>query len=181
MLTLFPYAAVVLSNNLIRRYLINYARPLIYSTVINSLNIAAISCAVKYSRRHGQQQRQALDRLIQHCLRGLATLPLPSKASLKALIAKDSTAVALRSPIIPILTEDAKALSHYLQSNGFLVRAVTYPTVPLGHARIRICLHAGNTIDEVERLISAIRSWYDRGTSAPRSTSRTSELSLAKL
>ena len=38
-------------------------------------------------------------------------------------------------------------------------RPITWPTVPKGKDRIRICLHAGNSWSEVDRLIDAIMEW----------------------
>ena len=38
-------------------------------------------------------------------------------------------------------------------------RPITWPTVPKGKDRIRVCLHAGNTREEVERLAGAMVGW----------------------
>lgn len=43
-----------------------------------------------------------------------------------------------------------------------MVRAVVSPTVPLGTERVRICLHAGNTVDELEVLVGALQEWCER-------------------
>ena len=42
-----------------------------------------------------------------------------------------------------------------------MVRAVVSPTVPLGTERVRICLHAGNTVGEVETLVGALQEWCE--------------------
>lgn len=63
------------------------------------------------------------------------------------------------TPIIPILTSSPRPLSVYLNSRGFLVRPISYPTVPRGKERIRICLHAGNTTAQVIDLVAALREW----------------------
>lgn len=39
------------------------------------------------------------------------------------------------------------------------MRPIVAPTVPKGSERVRICLHAGNTIGEVEGLVRAISTW----------------------
>jgi hypothetical protein len=39
------------------------------------------------------------------------------------------------------------------------VRPITWPTVPKGKDRVRICLHAGNTKEEVDGLIDEILKW----------------------
>lgn len=38
-----------------------------------------------------------------------------------------------------------------------MVRAVVPPTVPT--RRVRVCLHAGNSVQEVDRLVARIESW----------------------
>jgi 8-amino-7-oxononanoate synthase len=42
-----------------------------------------------------------------------------------------------------------------------MVRAVVSPTVPQGTERVRICLHASNTVEDVERLVSALQKWCE--------------------
>jgi len=38
-------------------------------------------------------------------------------------------------------------------------RPITWPTVPKGKDRVRVCLHAGNTEEELDKLIQGIISW----------------------
>ena len=42
-----------------------------------------------------------------------------------------------------------------------MVRPIVPPTVPEGTQRVRVCLHAGNTFQDVERLVAAIRDWLN--------------------
>jgi len=35
------------------------------------------------------------------------------------------------------------------------------PTVPEGTQRVRVCLHAGNTYQDVERLVVSIKDWLE--------------------
>ena len=67
----------------------------------------------------------------------------------------------LSSPIIPLLTRYPRSLTAFLQKLGFLTRPITYPTVPKGMNRVRICLHARNTIGEVDGLLAGIMAWED--------------------
>lgn len=43
-----------------------------------------------------------------------------------------------------------------------MVRPIVSPTVPAGTERVRVCLHAGNTIDEVDRLVARVQIWLRR-------------------
>lgn len=40
-------------------------------------------------------------------------------------------------------------------------RPITWPTVPKGKDRVRVCLHAGNTREEVDGLINTIVEWAE--------------------
>lgn len=66
-----------------------------------------------------------------------------------------------RSPIFALLTPEPKSLAKYSQDGGFVVRAIVPPTVPEGTQRVRVCLHAGNTFEDVERLVGRVKSWLE--------------------
>lgn len=40
-------------------------------------------------------------------------------------------------------------------------RPITWPTVPKGADRVRICLHSQNSVEEVDRLVSAMIEWAE--------------------
>ena len=35
------------------------------------------------------------------------------------------------------------------------------PTVPKGKERVRVCLHAGNTVEEIDGLVETILAWLN--------------------
>ena len=39
------------------------------------------------------------------------------------------------------------------------VRPITWPTVPKGKDRVRVCLHSGNTKAELDRLADGVVRW----------------------
>jgi 8-amino-7-oxononanoate synthase len=63
------------------------------------------------------------------------------------------------SPIIPLLMPSPRPLAAFLRERGYLTRPITYPTVPHGEERVRLCLHAGNTEEEVKGLAKAVVEW----------------------
>ena len=67
----------------------------------------------------------------------------------------------LPTPIIPIMTSRPRPLSAYLRVKGMNARPITWPTVPKGKERIRVCLHAGNNREEVEALALAMVEWAE--------------------
>ena len=90
--------------------------------------------------------------------------------SLPSHLHTSNNSTSNQSPIIPVLTPHPRPLSAYLFSLGMNVRPITWPTVPKGKGRIRVCLHAGNTREEVDRLVLAIVQWAKEYTPPDMST-----------
>jgi 8-amino-7-oxononanoate synthase len=40
-----------------------------------------------------------------------------------------------------------------------MVRAVVPPTVAEGTSRVRVCLHAGNTSEDIGKLVHSLETW----------------------
>ncbi|KAH8984364.1 pyridoxal phosphate-dependent transferase [Lactarius hatsudake] len=156
--------AVLLTNTLIRDYLLNYARPLIYTTSLSNLAVIAASCSFDLLE-DGTADRLAarvLDHSVyfQERLRvSLAASSIPPRIlSLPAHLQHPSK-TQLPTPIIPILTPRARALSAHLLTHGVNARPITWPTVPKGTDRVRVCLHAGNTRAELDTLVDSAIAW----------------------
>jgi 8-amino-7-oxononanoate synthase len=64
-----------------------------------------------------------------------------------------------RSPILSIRTRLPRELARYCQERGIIVRPIMAPTVPLGKERVRVCLHAGNIRQEMDKLLATIEQW----------------------
>lgn len=63
------------------------------------------------------------------------------------------------SPIFSLKSRAPRELANACQSRGLTVRPIMPPTVPEGKERVRICLHAGNTMTDINRLVETIRLW----------------------
>jgi len=75
-----------------------------------------------------------------------------------------------KSPIFSLETQHPRSLAKHCQDVGYIVRPVVPPTVPT--RRVRVCLHAGNTYDEVDGMIRRIDLWLSsRNKSSGRSIS----------
>lgn len=57
------------------------------------------------------------------------------------------------------MTSYPRPLAARLRSLGLNARPITWPTVPKGKERVRICLHAGNSFEEVDMLIQYSIQW----------------------
>ncbi|KAH8987434.1 PLP-dependent transferase [Lactarius akahatsu] len=156
--------AVLLTNTLIRDYLLNYARPLIYTTSLSNLAVIAASCSFDLLE-DGTAYRLAA-RVLDHsvyfqerlCASLVASSIPPRILSLPAHL-QNPLKTQLPTPIIPILTPRARALSAHLLTHGVNARPITWPTVPKGTDRVRVCLHAGNTRAELDRLVDSAIAW----------------------
>lgn len=65
----------------------------------------------------------------------------------------------LATPIVPLMTAYPRPLAARLRTHGLNARPITWPTVPKGMERVRICLHAGNSFEEVDLLIQRSMEW----------------------
>jgi 8-amino-7-oxononanoate synthase len=66
-----------------------------------------------------------------------------------------------KSPIFSLLSPEPRSLAKHCQEAGLMVRAIVPPTVPEGTQRVRVCLHAGNTLEDIDRLVASIKDWLE--------------------
>lgn len=158
--------AVVLCPPIMREYLINYARSLIYTTAMGLPTLAMIETVYKFLRQGETLEAQRkLWQLIAYLNEKVSSLPHTAFL--------DVPLESSRSPIFSLCTPYPRDLANFCQGKGFVVRPIVPPTVPEGGQRVRVCLHSGNTTDEIDRLVELIRSWIERqhgGESADPST-----------
>src|SRR5881394_1664894 len=130
-------------------WIINRARSFIYSTAPPPATAAAALAAVDFlASPSGEERRLLLWERIK-----LMQQLLP-RAGAKG---EDVTA---RSAIFPWIVGDEKAaldLAAVLQSEGFLVPAIRYPTVAKGAARLRITVTATHKAAQIRELCKAIK------------------------
>ncbi|MEP6653162.1 MAG: 8-amino-7-oxononanoate synthase [Myxococcales bacterium] len=132
---------------LLRRILINRARPFIYSTAGPPSAAAAALAALALLRSPaGQELRARAAFLAGHarlCLRS-AGIEVPGQDLILPLVIGEEG--------------DALRVSQELLSRDLLVPAIRPPTVPAGTSRLRITISAAHTTQEVDRLVDALAS-----------------------
>lgn len=132
-------------------YLVNHARPYVFSTALAPPAAAAARRAVAVVAAEPQRRRHLQD-LAGLLRRRLRDAGWPDGGS--------------RCQIVPVRVGEARAaldLSARLQESGLLVPAIRPPSVPAGTARLRISLTAGHTEEDVDRLVRALREAGRRG------------------
>ncbi len=135
------HGALVAGSALLREYLVNFARPFIYTTALPVHDLAVIRASVRYfSNRH--ELRAKLAELVDHFHK---TLP-------GALSRPFS---AIQTVLIPGNAQ-VKAVAAACREKRLDVRAILSPTVPEGQERLRVILHAFNTKAEIDQLAGVI-------------------------
>lgn len=127
------------------QYLINFARPYIYSTALAPPLAAAARRAVTLMRKEPDRRRRLLN-LADHLRQRLRETSWTVGDSHCQIV-----------PIILGASIRAMKLSARLQKEGFLAPAIRPPSVPEGTARVRISLTAGHTKEDVDRLVDSLR------------------------
>jgi 8-amino-7-oxononanoate synthase len=140
------HGACVAGGNDLRDYLINFARPFIYTTALPPHSIAAIDCAFKYLNNniYLQEKLRSNIQIFLHAVQDLQNRTISTSA--------------IQTAIYPG-NENARMAATELQQKGFDVRPILSPTVPKGSERLRICLHTFNTKSDIEALASTLKSF----------------------
>jgi 8-amino-7-oxononanoate synthase len=141
------HGAIILGNNLLRDYLINFARSFIYTTAAPFHQLAAIKMAGKLLQQSNKIIMTLEDNIgsFKQQLQSLAGNALINSNSAIQCILLNSNEMATRA-------------AADLQNHGLDVRAIRSPTVAKGSERIRICLHAFNTHGEIAQLTQTINN-----------------------
>jgi 8-amino-7-oxononanoate synthase len=124
------HGAAVVGSQLLKDYLINFSRPLIYTTALPPPALSMIACAYAKLEREAKKHRQRLCELIRYFR-------------------------ASGSPIQPLYiagVDKVKRMAQKLQEEGLDVRAIVPPTAPRGKECLRIVLHSFNTKEEIDTL-----------------------------
>ena len=154
--------AVILSTDTVRTYLLNYARPLIYTTFLSHPSLIAIRLAYEYLQTPQlteplMHNLNELINFLHHQLQTLASTILQPQHILPSVLNILDTPP--QSPIFALLSSRPRLLASYCQARGFMVRAVVPPTVPVGTDRVRVCLHAGNTKEQIRQFMKCVSQW----------------------
>ena len=138
------FGAFVAGSEALIETLIQFARSYIYTTALPP----AIACATSASLaivRQEQWRRDHLNALIQRFRHGANALGLQLMDSY--------------TPIQPVIINDDQlvmTVSQQLRAKGFMVGAIRPPTVPKDSGRLRICLSASHTEQQIDQLLIAL-------------------------
>lgn len=132
------YGAIVLGSSVLKKTLINFATSQIYTTALPLLNLAAIKCSYDIFPDMEAERKS---------LRELITI------FQKSFLGSSQTHIQS----IPVKTNNnVKRIAQELAISGFHMSPLMSPTVRQGEERLRLCLHAFNTGNELEQLLEMI-------------------------
>ncbi|WP_291864982.1 8-amino-7-oxononanoate synthase [Maribacter sp.] len=135
------HGAAVLGSERLKVYLINFSHSFIYTTGLPPHSVATIMAAFRFvTSNQGIEARKLLLGNIRHFKNKAKDLKLQT-----IFLPSDS---AIQCCLIPG-NENVKKVAAKLQDKGFNVKAILSPTVPEGEERLRFCLHAQNSKEEI--------------------------------
>jgi 8-amino-7-oxononanoate synthase len=137
----------VCGPRVLREYLVNHARTLIFSTAMPAYMASQIRAALRFAQGMDGERKLLLDRA-DLLATGLNTVGCGGRGG--------------HSQIIPVIlgsNEDAVSGAQFLQEKGFAVRAIRPPTVPVGSARLRLSLTTRITNEHVMAVLAALKAW----------------------
>jgi len=136
--------AFVAGSEALIEYLLQMARPYIYTTAMPPAIAAATRKSLAIVRK-ADDKRRHLSGLIQYFRQKVLGLGYVMPVS--------------HTPIQPIMVGDSRsamALSQFLEDEGVLVTAIRPPTVPDNTARLRVTLSAEHSYQQVDKLLAAL-------------------------
>ena len=140
------HGAAVLGSQELKQYLVNFTRSFIYTTGLSPHSVATILVAYQHLEIENNDIHLLRENIIhfnqQKNLLGLKPIFVRSKS-------------AIHSAIIPG-NEKVKWIAKQIQEKGFDVKPILSPTVPEGQERLRFCLHAFNSKEEISNVLQLL-------------------------
>ncbi|EGF80236.1 hypothetical protein BATDEDRAFT_88961 [Batrachochytrium dendrobatidis JAM81] len=137
------HGAVVIGSSTLIEFLVNFGRPLIYSTMMSFHSLVEIRTSHKFVATHWKSLQDTLKAKIVLFRNLMHSMP-PGAQLLGSM-------TAIQGIVLPG-NENVNTLAHILLSCGQSVRPIRFPTVPKGSERVRICIHVHNTDKEIKAL-----------------------------
>jgi len=137
--------AFLVCDSVIRDFLINTTRPLIFTTALPSFSLEWTICSLQHIITM-TAEREKLTLLSRYFREQLESLELKTIGD---------------SQIVPLILGENKAvvaLSDYLQANHIFVLPVRPPTVPEGTARLRFSINAQMDQDDIDHVIHLLKT-----------------------
>jgi glycine C-acetyltransferase len=126
-------------------YLQHSAAPFIFSAALAPASVAAVTASLKILKRE-PERLEKLNRNAEFLRDGLRELGYDTGLS--------------ETPIIPVILKDeahAALTAGRLREAGIGVTPILFPAVPLGSARLRLCVTAAHSLDDLQFALDGFR------------------------
>ena len=144
------HGAAVVGNDLLKQYLVNFARSFVFTTALPGHSIYTAQCAYQYL---------SSDEFSNSNLRELIAYFRTQIDKTGSTGWKDSSS-AIQALVVGN-NQRSKLLASRLQHAGLQVNAILHPTVPMGMERLRVCLHTFNTKEQVDLLFGILAASHE--------------------
>ena len=140
------HGAAIAGSAALYDYLVNFARSLLYTTALPSSSVALIMAAYKLLLQTTKQTQVLKENIsLFNELTYTVKDKINSSSAIHCFVIKGN--------------ENVIQASKELTTKGFDVRAIKSPTVKEGSERLRICLHATNSKDEISMLAKELTTY----------------------
>jgi 8-amino-7-oxononanoate synthase len=141
------HGACIAGSKILIDYLVNFARPFIYTTALPLHSLASVKCAFQYLEKNPELATNLSEKINVF------------KNNLSKKNVQSGSYIESTSPIQVIMSpgnSEVKKIAANLQALKLDIRPILSPTVKEGEERLRICLHVYNTDEELELLCHSI-------------------------
>jgi len=142
------HGAAILGSKVLKSYLVNFARSFIYTTGLPPHSIATVLAAYDFliSEKGSDNQLKLMENISyfkqELKANGLQNHFIESNSAIQCMTIPGNIKV--------------KAVSQTLRDKGFDVKPILSPTVTIGEERLRFCLHAFNTKEEIRLILNTL-------------------------
>ena len=147
------HGSVILGSEVLKQYLVNFARSFVYTTGLSPHALATIQTAYRHlfiSNENEKSHQQKLQENIAFFKTTINQYELENR-----FIESNS---AIHSCIVSG-NKKVKEIAHKLQEIGFDVKPILSPTVQEGEERLRFCLHAYNSRKEITNVLENLSTF----------------------
>jgi len=165
------HGAAILGNEQLKNYLINFSRSFIYTTGLSPHTLATIHLCYKEivasSKIFCNEKKKYF--VSRSCAKGESYSAIQKlqgniqyfkekyiELALGNLFIESNSAIQC---CIISGNSNVKNCSELFQENGFDVRPILSPTVSIGQERLRFCLHAYNTNQEIDEVLNLLSTF----------------------
>ena len=147
------HGAAIIGSDLLKQYLINFARSFIYTTGLSPHALATIQTAYKQLVMLSESDESHQHKL-QENISFFKTTIKKYQLDTKFIVSNS----AIHSCIISG-NKKVKDIAKELQEKGFDVKPILSPTVSEGEERLRFCLHAYNSKKEITNVLKGLATF----------------------